>query len=202
MSDNGGERMYPLSLPEMGISAAPHAVVKRHLQRYIQAVSEIDGMGGDWLDVACGSGYGSSVVRKRFPNSYHGVDYDPTAISYARKLFGKNGTFECADLVDWAPPPDKGPFDVILCIETLEHLPQCRQSRFIARLMNLLKPEGKIVVTCPVGDGGPIVNPWHAYEPTIHDLCGYLGPSTDKLYTETVEGTFGPFKQAYAVAWR
>ncbi len=211
LSDAGGERMYPLSVPELGISAAPAAVVERHLQRYVQAVAEVTtrrGTGGDWLDIACGSGYGSSVVQKTKPDSYRGIDYDEMAVAYARRVFGKNGTFEHADARTWAKELvghylDTGEtkqWDAILCVETLEHLSKEAQLPFLLDLVDALRPGGVFVLTCPLGDGfSKSPNPYHLYEPTQADIATYMGRGLESLYTEEVEGTFGPFRQAYAV---
>lgn len=211
-----GERMYPFPMPELGIQAHSQDVVQRHLQRYVQAVAEVTvrrGIGGDWLDIACGSGYGSSVVKKAGADSYHGVDYDETAVTYARQIFGQNGTFEHADARAWAKKElaehyvetgEEEKWDAILCVETLEHLPKEAQLTFLIHLVTGLRRDGVLVITCPLGDGvSKSPNPYHLYEPTQRDLVWYLGSGLDSLYTEEVEGTFGSFRQVYVVfRWR
>ena len=50
------------------------------------------------LDFPCGSGYAADIL-KEFDVIYQGMDKDPLAIEYARRVYGReNITFEVADL--------------------------------------------------------------------------------------------------------
>lgn len=198
-----GERLYPFEDAKLGIKAAAKAVAKRHIQRYVEAVEAarpMVGPGKRWLDIACGAGYGAVVVKTRAEAAeYVGVDRDEEAITYARRQFGDNTVvFIRRDIQTWNPVAT---FDAILSVETIEHLPQEYQPQFVSKLLHLLRGTGSVMVlSCPIGDGSQSANPFHLYEPTLQDLESYFGPTLEKLHTERVDGTFGRFTQAYAVA--
>jgi 2-polyprenyl-3-methyl-5-hydroxy-6-metoxy-1,4-benzoquinol methylase len=92
-----------------------------------------------------------------------------------------------------------GEFDVIVSIETLEHLPD--QDTFVAECRTHLAPGGVLVLACPIGDGPSETNPWHIHEPTEAELRALLAEhfAHVELTTENYESTSGPAVQAWAV---
>jgi SAM-dependent methyltransferase len=78
--------------------------------------------GGRMLDVGCCNGSFLALMEQEGWET-HGVDFSPTAIGNARKVFGQERTF-CGDLPE-ARYPDEH-FDVITLYDTIEHLPNPR----------------------------------------------------------------------------
>jgi 2-polyprenyl-3-methyl-5-hydroxy-6-metoxy-1,4-benzoquinol methylase len=95
--------------------------------------------GGDLLDVGCGSGQLWPLVRDRFA-TYTGVD----VVRYDG--FPADGQFVAADDSGAIPLPG-GSFDVVMAVETIEHVDGPR--RFVAELVRLAKPGGWVLVTTP-----------------------------------------------------
>lgn len=104
-----------------------------HVGRYEWAAERVR---GSVLDIACGCGYGSHILAEA-GYRVSGVDNRPEAIGYAdahwrhpRAMF-----FEFNALI-WAG----GPYDWIVCFETLEHLEQDELflTRMRAKSSNLL----------------------------------------------------------------
>lgn len=72
------------------------------------------------LDLGCGSGYGSYYLSL-FADSVVGIDKDSKAIKWANKYFKRqNLTFQVGDALSLDFPP--GAFDVVVCVEVLEHV--------------------------------------------------------------------------------
>lgn len=85
----------------------------KHVQRYLLAAEHIN---GSVLDIACGCGYGSSILSDKAV-SVLGVDYSKEAIDYAKSNYSKpNISFMVGDL------SKLGDFDSIVSLETLEHI--------------------------------------------------------------------------------
>ncbi len=155
-------------------------VVRRHVERYEKAVRLITdsrGVGGRWLDCACGTGYGSKVIMDLGgAEEYWGIDRNAVAISLARRHFGNRtetgGRFMQANIKaveHWLP--SLGPFDAILSIETLEHLPINLQTMWIRVASRNLTQDGMMVIACPIGRDGPSdYNRYHLFEPTLLTL--------------------------------
>jgi SAM-dependent methyltransferase len=102
-------------------AAAAHTLTAcEHVHRYQFAASLCGGL--RVLDLACGTGYGSAIVRET-ASSVHGVDVDAAAVDTARVTLGtEHGlTFEAADAVEFLRR-DLAEFDAIVCFEGLEHL--------------------------------------------------------------------------------
>jgi 2-polyprenyl-3-methyl-5-hydroxy-6-metoxy-1,4-benzoquinol methylase len=105
----GGERQIGQKLEDIEI---------KHVERYEFARKYCKGK--DVLDVACGCGYGSYILFQE-AKSVLGIDYSQEAIDYARKFWlAKNITFRQFDLNSDITP--LGTFDVIVSLETVEHL--------------------------------------------------------------------------------
>jgi 2-polyprenyl-3-methyl-5-hydroxy-6-metoxy-1,4-benzoquinol methylase len=118
----------------LGTSAEPiYAMVAR-------ALDAVGALGGDLLDVGCGSGRLWSTVGRRFA-SYTGVD----VVRYDG--FPPEGRFILAEADAGALPLPDAAFDVVAAVETIEHLDGPR--RFARELVRLLRPGGWLVVTTP-----------------------------------------------------
>lgn len=114
---------------------------------------------GDILDIGCGYG---SVVRTFAPprENYLGIEHNPMVVQWLNKQY-PDYAFLVLD-TDTDPLPAQRKFDTILLIAVLEHLDQPEQ--LIASLPQLLKPEGKVVLTTPTPLGG-----W------VHAIGGGIG---------------------------
>jgi 2-polyprenyl-3-methyl-5-hydroxy-6-metoxy-1,4-benzoquinol methylase len=119
--------------------------LKLHLERYEFAAQNL--RGGRILDMACGVGYGTALLKEKLPSaSVFGVDISSDAISYAKARYGLNGIeFSVADATKFVAEP----FDAIVSLETIEHLPS--PHNFVQHCVRaLLKPGGIFVGSVPV----------------------------------------------------
>ena len=168
------------------------SVVERHRDRYMKAVQVVE-FGAErlrWLDCACGTGYGAMIV-KAFHGETHvyvGVDRSAEAIDYARResRYLRTGYIR-ADLTrvdSWLPR--LGQFDVILSIETLEHLSRGWQEIWIGEAAKALTSDGVFVLACPIGNDGPSdYNAYHVHEPSLDALDTMLARHFKSVSIET-----------------
>jgi len=96
--------------------------------------------GGTLLDAGCGSGKLWAHLRNRF-DRYVGVD----AVRYDG--FPADGEFHAANLDAGAPEIADASADVVVAVETIEHLENPRA--FVRMLVRLAKPGGWVMVTTP-----------------------------------------------------
>lgn len=104
-----------------------------------------DGLTADTecLDVGCGSGNSYAARVARIAGSYVGVDVSTNAVAAARTSGLDARTIgDAAEL----PFPDES-FDVVLCIEVLEHL--FAPDRAVAEIVRVLRPDGLLAVSAP-----------------------------------------------------
>ena len=96
--------------------------------------------GGTLVDVGCGGGGLWRLVSPRF-HRYCGLD----AVRY--DTFPVDGEFRRIDLdsAEWPVPPGAG--DVVVAVETIEHLEN--PWAFVRQLSALAKPDGWVLVTTP-----------------------------------------------------
>jgi len=170
----------------------PPDVIARHVARYDRAVELAGRTGGVWWDVACGTGYGAELLPG---DDVYAFDRD----------FGVVAGFTHFLVTDiaqagWsseAPDPD-----VVVSIETLEHLDRYNQDGFVAEIAGRLSAGGVLVLSCPIGNGTNSVNPWHIHEPTQPELRSLLLRHfmDISLEVEHYESTSGPAIQAWAIA--
>lgn len=163
-------------------------VVGRHLLRYQTAVRLSNVMGGRWLDCACGTGYGWDVIESVDPDSCVGIDRSAEAIDSAIAQFaGDHREWGCWDIEragDWMPI--YGPFDVILSLETIEHLAPGTQDIWIEAAADGLTSGGVFVLACPIGNDGPSdYNRYHLHEPSIDGLNALLSRHFKSVEIET-----------------
>lgn len=140
------------------------------------------------LDFPCGSGYAAELV-KDFGVIYEGKDFDSVTITYAQKLYGgKRASFGIGDLC--APKLKSGYYDVIACIEGLEHIQREFQGPLIKSLYTALRQGGTLIISSPESNsrtsGPSATNPYHLWELTKKDFLALLHKNFKKEHVELV----------------
>ena len=127
-----------------------------HVYRYELATSWMK-PGDKVLDVACGVGYGAKLIADRVSVDYLGVDKITP-----EQEFTSFGRFHCGvDLMTWQPHEQ---FDVAVCFETLEHLPDT------THLVSVLKQTKRIILVSVPTRPTKHVNPFHLQDFTVDDI--------------------------------
>ena len=148
------ERLIPGDITPDDVTG--QATLQLHVERYEFAARYINR--GRLLDIACGVGYGTSLLAQRVPDLEEawGVDIDPEAVDYARQHFASERTrFFRHDAMTFA---DGTGFDAVVSVETLEHVPDPGQ--LVHQLLGLLRPGGVFVASVPTTPSTD-VNPYH-----------------------------------------
>lgn len=170
------------------------ATVERHKDRYIRALHAtgipFGGFRGIWLDCACGTGYGAQLIRafSGTPSRYIGVDRSRDAIneaiSHNRYKWARFIRGDLTEVDSWLPA--LGQFDVILSLETLEHLAPGVQDLWVCEARQALNTDGVFIVACPIGNDGPSsYNRYHLHEPSLDGLNALLSRHFKSVEIET-----------------
>jgi 2-polyprenyl-3-methyl-5-hydroxy-6-metoxy-1,4-benzoquinol methylase len=110
------------------------------------------------LDVGCSSGYGTFILSHGLDQAnVVGVDIEEEKLEDARRLFGTNGVdFRRLDILDSAKVlelvEEGGRFDVVVCLEVLEHIPRKDSEDMLRNLAELLKGGGLLFISTPNRD--------------------------------------------------
>jgi ubiquinone/menaquinone biosynthesis C-methylase UbiE len=157
-----GERIVPGKTPE--------AIFQEHEERYVFAGQYVSGK--DVLDVACGTGVGTSFLRQVGARSVLGLDIDSKAIAFARARY-KDCAFTQCEATDMCVPDSS--VDVVVSFETLEHLKD--QHKFLKECRRALRPGGLIICSTPNRTvyrwWRP--NPYHVNEFTVEEFIDFVG---------------------------
>lgn len=100
------------------------------------------------LDVGCGIGYSSWLLKKAFPEAHIlGIDISDASIELARKLFrDPELSFETRDFVS---SPPKALFDLVVMLDMYEHIPRKQRPSLCSTLHDLIDNDGWLVITTP-----------------------------------------------------
>jgi SAM-dependent methyltransferase len=131
--------------PRALISAAEwHLFFGPKYRSRARAVRALSGMrSGRVLEVGCGSGHFLHMLRRDGWEA-QGVEMSGTDVLYARDVLRLDvfrGTLD-------EFPSGGDPFDLVLALHVIEHLPSPRQA--LAKLHALLRPGGRAVIEIPV----------------------------------------------------
>jgi 2-polyprenyl-3-methyl-5-hydroxy-6-metoxy-1,4-benzoquinol methylase len=98
-----------------------------HVHRYSFAAELCEG--SRVLDLCCGTGYGSRILRDACPVVV-GIDKDEATVRLAQSMYGREAgiEFEAADALDVLEQRLPERFDAIVLLEGLEHLAQPRNA--------------------------------------------------------------------------
>ena len=131
-----------------------------HVARY--AVARPFCAGRRVLDIACGEGYGASLLASWGAREVIGIDLSAEAVGAARMHFSHPALqFLCGDAMEVQTLlAGEAPFDLIISLETVEHV--ANSAAFLAGLRRVATPDAVIVVSCPndpamlaVGENNP-----------------------------------------------
>jgi SAM-dependent methyltransferase len=142
-----GRRSYPegsfgeFLRPDDGLLA--FQTVASHLARYYFAA--LFSQGCYVLDVACGSGYGASLMSAWGARRVVGVDVNWVALSCAKQYFGRSAAYIRADATNLPFAPKT--FDLTVSLETIEHLHEPR--RFLEEVVRTLRDDGRFICSTP-----------------------------------------------------
>jgi len=123
------------------------------------------------LDVACGAGGPALRIAGVSGCAVAGVDIHEAAVETAQVLAKERGLsaraeFCAADAGRGLPFPNAS-FDVIMCIDAINHFPH--RSKMLAEWTRLLKPGGRVLFTDPIIMTGPLTN----FEITLRTSAGF-----------------------------
>lgn len=121
-------------------------IAVEHRHRYAFAAAAAAGK--RVLDVCCGAGYGSGMLAA-VAASVVGVDRDAAAVDLAQATVGTRtgATFATADALDYLRAVEPGTFDLIVCFEGLEHVPDV--DLVVAQVARLVAGGAGLIASVP-----------------------------------------------------
>lgn len=160
-----GERVVPGKTPAL--------LVLEHVVRYRFAARFVEG--ARVLDIACGTGYGSSILAQK-AKFVIGIDNSLETIQYARQNYSElNLHYSIADCR--LLPLQSSSFDFAVMFEAIEHIAE--QEQCLTEIRRILDPKGILILSTPntmrptkVIEGD---NPFHSKELTEKEFLALLG---------------------------
>ncbi|RGY96546.1 class I SAM-dependent methyltransferase [Clostridium sp. AM58-1XD] len=162
-----------------------------HFNRYFTAKSFVKGK--RVLDVACGEGYGSKLLKEWGALKVTGVDISKEAIEIAKENFSGDGI----DYIQHSAeelPFENDSFDVVISFETIEHVDS--PDKYLSEISRVLKFGGIAMVSCPndpyYQKAGEPQNPFHKRIFSWFDFAkltqSHLGDNVDWYFGFALNG--------------
>ncbi|HZZ77574.1 MAG TPA: methyltransferase domain-containing protein [Gemmataceae bacterium] len=151
----------------------------QHITRYQWAATVTDAVRGKHvLDAACGSGYGTKILRDAGAARVVGFDLEAAAIEDATLKYGDG--FSVGDVTNL--PVATEAYDTYVSFETIEHIPE--EQAYLREAVRVLRPGGMFFCSTPnraVTNPGTQIsqkpfNPHHIREYTIEEFRAVLAP--------------------------
>ena len=146
------------------------------------------------LDVACGDGIGTAYLSGKGALAVCGGDISIDSLQHARQLCGSENSFAVLDAC--ALPFRDGAFDVVVSIETIEHI--LKQDEYLGECRRVLKEGGYFICSTVNRDNFSIgrEKPWfpgHVKELSTDEFSRLLARYLDDI---TLYGL--PFTESYS----
>jgi len=107
---------------------------------------------GRLLDYGCGDGTFIAMIQGRFAEAV-GTDADAGQLHDCAARLGSLDGVRFVPLPELALPAHAGAFDVLMCMEVLEHCPTDIQSRILGDLDRLAAAGARVIVSVPIETG-------------------------------------------------
>lgn len=151
---------------------------EEHAARYVWASRFTEG--GEVLDIACGTGFGSEILLGSGASRVVAADVAEDAVEQARERlsgYGDRVQVRREDGGDLSFPDQS--FDAVVSMETVEHVEDAE--RYLSEIHRVLRPGGKLLLSTPNAlvtnpGGGAPENPFHVREFTPDELQALLEP--------------------------
>ena len=161
-----GERMVPEAFTGGTSNVNSHFI---HWQRAAELINEGDRV----LEAGCGCGLPARIYSLKSRRPVVAVDQEH-AVQWARVLYPTPGvSFVAGDfnLPDWTA--GIGPFDVIVCIDVLEHIRE--MDVLLQAFLRVSHEDTRYILTTPIA-GKDEGNPWHLhFWPTVEEFLEDVG---------------------------
>ena len=142
-----------------------------HSCRYLPAKELVAGK--KVLDIACGEGIGVGLLLEWGAAEVVGVDLSSSAVANAKRVFEgqSNARFVAEDAMEFLAKHGEE-FDVIISVETVEHLPD--PEAFLERLAQKRRADATVIISCPNDyfyyGRGKSLNPFHVTQFSFYDF--------------------------------
>mgnify|MGYP003392931026 CR=1 FL=1 len=178
----------------LGAPAAAGRTQKEHVARYRFAQKYTKNK--KVLDIACGTGYGSNMLKEAGATEVHGMDVSEEAISFANKNYaGPSTSFSIcnAELLN-----SSDTYDLIVSFETIEHVDD--YLRTLKNFYRALKDNGQLIISTPnrlvTSPQAKLItdkpgNPFHVREFTYPEIENAI---KDAGFKVSNQGQFGQCK--------
>lgn len=143
------------------------------------------------LDIACGEGYGTKLLKKWGAKKVVGLDISEESIKQANKVFGEKGIeYLACDATNLSDFKDNT-FNMIVSFETIEHLQN--PLKFLKELKRVATKDAVIIITCPNDylyyPKENEYNPYHIKKYTFEEFKLLLNKVFDQNNIEYMIGT-------------
>lgn len=126
---------------------------------FVLALHEAGWLGGDVLDLGCGTGENALALAERGCRVV-GIDFVPAAIEAARRKAQARGVearFVLGDVLEIDLGPER--FDAALDVGLFHVFDDAQRARYVQRLRRWLRPGGRLALSCfsdrEPGEDGP-----------------------------------------------
>lgn len=123
------------------------------------------------LDIPCGMGWGTSLLKKS--RLIVGMDISSEAINEAKMIYGESAQFSIGNMTELGFIVNG--FDMIVCLEGIEHISREDGISFIREAHRILRPNGQLFISSPsCSTGEHSGNKFHVYEYKPEELTELL----------------------------
>ena len=126
------------------------------------------------LDIGVGRGEMLSCMKK-WGHNYHGIDISPSTVNFCKKL---DLSCELVDDTEFWLNNHQNQFDIITCLDVLEHIPKEHLINFLKSIRNSLNKDGIAIFQVP-----NLQSPFgylHHFNDITH-VCGFVEHSLNQV---------------------
>ena len=114
------------------------------------------GAGGALLDYGCGDGTFAVLAHDLFRETV-GADIDAEQMRDCGERLGALGDVRFVSIGDLRDPSHRARYDVVVCMEVLEHCPSDIQPAVLDDLARLARTDGIVIISVPIETGATLM---------------------------------------------